>query len=237
MSSAIVKVFEQTNTEVSFWVDETGEDLMQAKGIFEALELGVTNISVTLERHVDFDYRRQVAIGRGMPAWYITYEGLIQLAFATKAPRAKALQRWVSKVIKTIIKTGQYVATATDQQHFSPFGMTLQLKIEECDRALPGAAVGTGDVRKILADRDALEQAYKRQPKQVVDALLEPVRAHLAQCKEVRLVDVVQALGLDPDSMSDQRRIGKIMAAIDWEKKRVMAGSSRITCWVKSEVL
>jgi BRO family, N-terminal domain len=135
MVLAIVKVFAATQTEVFFWTDELGEDLLQAKGVFEGLELGITNISTTLERHIFPEYRRKVAIGVGQPAWYLTYEGIVQLGMVTASPKARDFQRWVFQTIKTIIKTGSYTATAADQKHFTPFGLTLKTKIEECDRS------------------------------------------------------------------------------------------------------
>jgi hypothetical protein len=71
------------------------------------------------------------------------------------------------------------------------------------------------------------------------DVLTTPISTYLANQIQVTLWEVAKALGFDADhiSMPDQRRIGKIMSAIGWEKKRVMAGTSKITCWVKSEVL
>jgi hypothetical protein len=78
-----------------------------------------------------------------------------------------------------IRKTGTYTATATDQQHFAPFGITLKLKIVECDRAIEGATVGTGKVRAILADRKALEQAYKAHPTADEDLLAKFIEAFL----------------------------------------------------------
>jgi prophage antirepressor-like protein len=234
MDSAIVQVFEPTKTEISFWVDEAGEDMMQAKGIFEALDLSVTNISTTLERHVDLDYRRQVALGRGMPAWFLTYEGLIQLAFATKAPRAKALQRWVSSVIKTIIKTGTYTATAADQQHFAPFGITLQIKIDECDRYIE-AAQPTADIAKVLRNRKALEQAYKAQskvkPVETEDELYQPIATLLAgravEGNIVTLEAVAKAVIHGTVTRTHELRVGKILRLLGYEKKRETTGARR----------
>jgi predicted P-loop ATPase len=69
------------------------------------------------------------------------------------------------------------------------------------------------------------------------DVLTTPISTYLANQIQVTLWEVAKALGFDADhiSMPDQRRIGKIMAALGWEKKRVMAGSSKITCWVKND--
>ena len=128
MVSAISQIFPVSNTEVTFWTDEYGESHIQAKCTFEALDLGVTNISTTLERHIFPEYRRKVAIGVGQPAWYLTYEGVVQLVMVTNSPKAREFQRWVFAVIKSIIKTGTYTATEQDQQHFQPFGLKINLQ-------------------------------------------------------------------------------------------------------------
>jgi prophage antirepressor-like protein len=48
--------------------------------------------------------------------------------FCLKEIGAK-FRRWIAyDVLPAIIKTGTYTATASDQQHFAPFGITLQLK-------------------------------------------------------------------------------------------------------------
>jgi prophage antirepressor-like protein len=126
--------------------------------------LGFANSSETLRLHVN-EYLQELAIGEGKPALYVAEKGLYILAFKAKTPVALEFQLWAADIIKTIRKTGKYEATAADQQHFHPFGITLQQKIEECDRAVGTAEVGTGKISKILADRKALEAAIKIEAK------------------------------------------------------------------------
>jgi prophage antirepressor-like protein len=162
MSSLISKKCDLTNSEVSFWVDEFGGEMLQARDAFLSLGLGVTNISITLERHIFPEYRRKVAIGVGQPAWFLTYEGLVQLVMTTNSEKARSFQRWVFNTIKTIIKTGSYTATASDQQHLKPFGITLKLKIDECDRYIESAQP-TADIAKVLRNRKALAELVKEE--------------------------------------------------------------------------
>jgi hypothetical protein len=130
--------------------------------------LGFANSSETLRTHVN-DYLQELAIGQGKPALYVAEKGLYILCFKAKTPAALEFQLWAADVIQTIRKTGQYTATAAHQQHFAPFGITLQLKIDECDRCLEAAVPGVQDIPKILRAKQALEAAYKKVPKEKPD--------------------------------------------------------------------
>jgi len=122
------KTFEPTNTEVKFFVDPSGEKWTQAKSIFEALDLSVTNITNTLDRHVFSDFRQRFAIGVGCPAWYLKTEGLIQLAVLSRSKYSEPFQRWVFETIKTVIDTGDYQTTDPDKEGFNL--LCLDSKIE-----------------------------------------------------------------------------------------------------------
>jgi prophage antirepressor-like protein len=163
MALTIASSLEFSSQSFTVYLDPDNETWFQ--GLESCNQLELTNPTLTLQRHVSPQYRCQIADGRGKPAWFIKEPGLYQLIFASKSERAEKFREWVFKdILPTIRKTGSYTATAADQQHFAPFGITLQLKIDECDRAIETAAVSTGKVRAILADRKALEQAYRTQP-------------------------------------------------------------------------
>jgi prophage antirepressor-like protein len=125
--------------------------------------LGFANSSETLRLYVP-DMIQELAIGEGRPAYYVAEKGLYILAFKAKTPVALEFQLWAADVIKTIRKTGSYVAKAADQQHFQPFGLVIQQKIEECDRYLE-AAQPDANIAKVLRNRKALEAAYRAQPR------------------------------------------------------------------------
>lgn len=130
MLSVISRTFEVTKTEVSFFTDEYQVRWAQAKDIFQGLELSITNVTATLERHVFPEYRRQFAIGRGQPAWYITQKGVIQLGMMAKSQFAQSFQRWVFDVIDEVVRTGQYTAKASDDQYLKPIGLKLMHRVD-----------------------------------------------------------------------------------------------------------
>lgn len=96
--------------EIRIEVDREGVSWWHGTHVCDVLEL--QNPTLTLQRHVDPDFRQQISWGdRGKPAWYISKPGLYQLIFASKVARAKAFQRWVFKeVLPTIRKTGSFEA-------------------------------------------------------------------------------------------------------------------------------
>jgi prophage antirepressor-like protein len=129
--------------------------------------LGIKNPSELISQFEDTN-KQTISLASGKPPWFIDEEALYTIVLRCQGalePGTVAYQfrKWVISVIKAIRKTGQYTATAADQQHFAPFGITLQLKIDECDRYIE-AAEPTADIAKVLRNRKALEQAYRAQP-------------------------------------------------------------------------
>jgi hypothetical protein len=168
MALTIASSLEFSSQSFTVYLDPDNETWFQ--GLESCNQLELTNPTLTLQRHVSPQYRCQIADGRGKPAWFIKEPGLYQLIFASKSERAEKFREWVFKdILPTIRKTGTYTATAADQQHFSPFGITLQLKIDECDRCLEAAVPGVQDIPKILRAKQALEAAYKKVPKEKPD--------------------------------------------------------------------
>jgi len=152
----LTKTFEPTNTEVNFFVDSQGEKWTQAKSIFEVLELSVTNLSTTLDRHVFPDFCQRFAIGVGCPAWYLKTEGLIQLGVLSKSKHAEPFQRWVFATIKTIMATGGYQITDPDKEGFKLLG--FDSKIETLtDKTLTYLNANLSDPSAINAYNDTLK--------------------------------------------------------------------------------
>jgi prophage antirepressor-like protein len=137
-------------------------DVCKILGLTNSREV-VGSLEDPIKRKFDLEYVS------GSDPWFIDEEALYTVALGCRDARkpgtvAYQFRKWVISVIKSIRKTGSYVATAADQQHFQPFGLVIQQKIEECDRYLE-TAPANGDIAKVLRNRKALEAAYKGQAK------------------------------------------------------------------------
>lgn len=122
--------------------------------------LGYSNSAETLRTHVN-DYIRELAIGVGKPALYVAEKGLYILAFRSKTPAALEFQLWAADVIKTIRKTGQYTATEQDQQHFTPFGIQINLVQESMNEALHMLRDNMSDPSAVRAYSGALDSLQR----------------------------------------------------------------------------
>ena len=232
MDSAIIRTFELTKTDIVFWADENGDTLMQAKGICQGLELA--NVTQVVQRHVDIEYRRQVAIGKGMPAWFVTYEGFIQLVFASKSQYAKSFQKWVFSVIKTIMTTGAYTAKPDDSQHFNPFGIKLQLQeaqskaVARLSRCLDGDA-SHEDISAVTSAIDITRKAI--QDATLIDNQLTKadLEAEFLIAVEARLRDIDTGKGyITP---RDAKRKTRLVSSGDHARKlfRVFVAQGKAT--------
>jgi len=56
---------------------------------------GFKNPSLTIQRHVDEEWRQQIPQKQGRAAWFIAEPGFYQLLHASKHPAAKRFQKWV----------------------------------------------------------------------------------------------------------------------------------------------
>jgi prophage antirepressor-like protein len=200
--------------------------------------LGIKNPSELISQFEDTN-KQTIPLASGKPPWFIDEEALYTIVLRCQdalEPGTVAYQfrKWVISVIKNIRKTGTYTATASDQQHFAPFGITLQLKIDECDRYIE-AAQPTADIAKVLRNRKALEQAYKAQPKvkpvEAEDELYQPI-ANLLSGRStggdtVILEAVAHAVISGTVTRSHELRVGKILRLLGYEKKRESTGARR----------
>jgi prophage antirepressor-like protein len=167
--------------EKTFTIYEDSLGVMWFQGFEACNQLNLTNPAQSIVRHVSREYREKIADGRGMPAWFVKEPGLYQLIFAANTEESEKFRRWVfERVLPAIRKTGQYIAAATDQQYFSPFGMTLRVKIEECDRYLESAAPDA-NIAKVLNSRKALKAAFDAEYNAVDRVTVIDERSKLAE--------------------------------------------------------
>jgi prophage antirepressor-like protein len=214
----------------SFTVYVDSEHKVWFQGLESCNQLELSNPTLTLQRHVSPQYRCQIADGRGKPAWFIKEPGLYQLIFASKSEQAEKFREWVfEQVLPSIRKTGSYVATSADQQHFQPFGLTIQQKIKECDQALESADIGTGRMRQILLNRKALQSvAAKASVLRANKAKIDPVlkarlenRLNEAKNKTAfSSQEIWDLLGLGFScGVKEQRAASALMKSLGWQSK------------------
>lgn len=148
--------------------------------------LGLTNTSEAILNFEDTNKKKlEIAYATGSNPWFIDEEAFYSIALRCRdalKPDTVAYQfrKWVIDVIKTIRKTGSYGTTEQQQQEteqaFSSLGLLTQ-KMKECDQALETAHPGTGKIRSILADKQALEKTFS-QTQKLENKTIESQKAH-----------------------------------------------------------
>jgi prophage antirepressor-like protein len=98
------------------YLSDDGHIWIHATTVCKVLEL--SNPAVTLKRHVKLKYRKQIAVGVGMPAWYLLEPGFYQLVFRSKVDKAEKFQDWIfEEVLPSIRRDGGYISPeATTEQ-------------------------------------------------------------------------------------------------------------------------
>jgi prophage antirepressor-like protein len=119
----LVKTFQFNDQDLIVHEDIYGE--LWFRGTNVCSILGFSNPTMAMKTHVG-DYLQELSIGEGRPAYYIAEKGLYILTFRAKNPAALEFQLWAADVIKSVRKTGKYIAKPEDQQHFTPFGLEIQ---------------------------------------------------------------------------------------------------------------
>ncbi|MGG4031908.1 phage antirepressor KilAC domain-containing protein [Bacillus subtilis] len=90
------------------------EPLFLAKDVAEWIDYDVSSLNKMI-RHVDEDekVRKNVpTLGGNQESWFLTEDGLYEVLMQSRKPIAKEFKKEVKKILKTIRKTGGYVANA-----------------------------------------------------------------------------------------------------------------------------
>ncbi|WP_252498707.1 MULTISPECIES: phage antirepressor KilAC domain-containing protein [Bacillus] len=90
------------------------EPLFLAKDVAEWIDYDVSSLNKMI-RHVDEDekVRKNVpTLGGNQESWLLTEDGLYEVLMQSRKPIAKEFKKEVKKILKTIRKTGGYVANA-----------------------------------------------------------------------------------------------------------------------------
>jgi prophage antirepressor-like protein len=104
------------NVELEIFVDNEGQYWFHGATLCDVFDL--PNPTVTIQRHVDEDWRQRLAHEdrRGRNAWFVAEPGLYQLLHASKHSAAKRFQRWVhGEVLPQIRQKGFYATDETSQ--------------------------------------------------------------------------------------------------------------------------
>jgi prophage antirepressor-like protein len=213
--------FAATQTELSSFVDESKVAWFHAGHLGEILEF------TTASRYLpavllDAEYREVKFKDAGRPALFVREEAVYILIMRSKSAFADKFQRWLAyEVLPSIRKTGSYTATAADQKHFTPFGLTLKTKIEECDRYLE-AAQPDDNISKVLANKKALEAAYKAEKGSELKG--DGKKAQLE-----KILNLGRQLGgLTPRILTKKRLVQSAQEAKEIFQKLVDAGHGKI---------
>ncbi|MCX2823315.1 phage antirepressor KilAC domain-containing protein [Bacillus sp. H1F1] len=90
------------------------EPLFLAKDVATWIDYSVSNVSKLIEK-VDEDEKTTRTLstnGYKTDAWFLTEDGLYEVLMQSRKPIAKEFKKEVKKILKTIRKTGGYVANA-----------------------------------------------------------------------------------------------------------------------------
>jgi prophage antirepressor-like protein len=94
--------------------------------------LGMKNPTLAVQRHVSPNHRRQISVGVGMPAWYVTEPGFYQLVFKSKTDIAEKFRDWVfEEVLPAIRKDGGYISPSATKEQLE----ALQKQVDIYSRA------------------------------------------------------------------------------------------------------
>jgi len=95
--------------------DDEGVHWIHAGDVCRYLE--VKNPSQTIQRHVFPDWRKQIAVGPGQPAWFINEPGFYLLTGKVSSPKAEKAQRWFYGVVLPKLRAeGGYIRPDATQQ-------------------------------------------------------------------------------------------------------------------------
>lgn len=118
LTKVAIELFTVQNWDFEIFQDENGDFAFHGATVCDYF--GIKNPSVSIQRHVDEDWRfkASVELGKGSNAWMIKEPGLYQLAMAAKTPMAKQFQRWVyGTVLPKLRASGGYIMpNATSKQ-------------------------------------------------------------------------------------------------------------------------
>jgi prophage antirepressor-like protein len=227
-------VFPETKQTVRHEIIE-GEPWFHAGDVCKILNL--QNPAQTLEPIEEPSKRKlDMAYSSGLDPWFIDEEGLYTIAWRCRdaiKPGTVAYQfrKWVISVIKAIRRTGSYTATESDQKYFQPFGITLQQKLEECDRAIQTTDVTSNKMRNILANKKALESARRAEMRvslESPDAESEwsiSILDFAEQRESVSVGEVIEGALKVPVERRLQMQVAALLKGKGWKKRRVFAGS------------
>ena len=141
----------------------------------------------------------------------ISESGMYAAIFKSRKVEAERFRKWVtSEVLPSIRKTGKYELA----------GYTPPVPTEiSCDIDVPSVSValnmirearrlfGNGHAREVWMRLGLPEPIAEAAATIEQDAVLPIVKAYIADKERVTLTDVVHAIGLDPDSLPDRRRV------------------------------
>lgn len=124
--------FDFLGVELEVYVDKNERFLFHAKTVCEILELKNTTLAV--QRHVRPNHRLQIAVGVGMPAWYITEVGLFQLAMRSKTLNSIMFQDWLyESVLPSIRKHGGYIDPTANEKQLLSLNLEISSKLAEIE--------------------------------------------------------------------------------------------------------
>jgi anti-repressor protein len=116
MSSEIVPVgFEFEGIQISAFVDEVGRDWFRGSEVCQVLK--IANPATVIKREAS-KYWKEIQVGVGRPALYVSEPGLYSLIFASKQPIAEKFKEWVfEEVLPKLRADGGYIMpNATSEQ-------------------------------------------------------------------------------------------------------------------------
>lgn len=156
-------------------------------------------------------YTDNTPSGAGQEMNVVSESGMYAAIFKSRKVEAERFRKWVtSEVLPSIRKTGKYELA----------GYTPPVPTEiSCDIDVPSVSValnmirearrlfGNGHAREVWMRLGLPEPIAEAAATIEQDAVLPIVKAYIADKERVTLTEVVQSIGLDPDSLPDRRRV------------------------------
>ncbi len=126
-----LKLFNFDSESIPVFVEDDSNIWIHAPSVCKVLDL--KNPTLVVQRHVSERYRKKIAVGVGMPAWYVLEPGFYQMVFRSSSPKSETFQRWVfEEVLPTVRKDGGYIRDDVTAEQLK----SLQHRVSELQAAL-----------------------------------------------------------------------------------------------------
>lgn len=134
-----IDVVEILGVELDLFQKED-EFYFSAVDVADIIEYSKANVS-KLVSQVDEDEKKQFCVhtkststkARNQKQWFVTKDGLYELLFLSKKPKARDFKKQIKSILKNIENNGYYIATKKDEIWLGTRKKCKENRIKECE--------------------------------------------------------------------------------------------------------